>query len=179
MLCNEQGLDGIDFDWEGVDFQKNRDLLTAYVQLLVQAKKQFKKHGKIVSLAMHTGQEKYMIDQKMADAVDRFHLMAYDECASVPCQHSTLKGITGHLYSLKQMLQRYNASPQKIVMGIPAYARHETQPEQVLTYSEICQQNPELDPKLDRVAVDGGGVTGSITGKKPLGLKSASPGDKR
>jgi hypothetical protein len=38
MLCNEQGLDGIDFDWEGIDFLQNRDMLTAYTQLLIQAR---------------------------------------------------------------------------------------------------------------------------------------------
>ena len=48
MLCNEQGLDGIDFDWEGIDFLQNRDMLTAYTQLLIQAKKQFKKHHNII-----------------------------------------------------------------------------------------------------------------------------------
>ena len=86
MLCNERGLDGIDFDWEGVDFLKDRDLLTAYTQLLLQTRKQFKKHGLLVSLAMHPGQEKYMIDQKLANAVDRIHFMAYDTCRTTPCR---------------------------------------------------------------------------------------------
>jgi GH18 family chitinase len=81
MLCNEQGLDGIDFDWEGMDFLQNRDMLTAYTQLLIQAKKQLKKHQKLVTMAMHPGQEKYMIDQKLADVVDRIHFMAYDQCS--------------------------------------------------------------------------------------------------
>lgn len=48
MLCNEQGLDGIDFDWEGMNFLQNRDMLTAYTQLLIQANKQFKKHHNII-----------------------------------------------------------------------------------------------------------------------------------
>ncbi len=86
MLCNERNLDGIDFDWEGVDFLQDRSLLTAYTQLLIQARKQFKQHGLILSLAMHPGQEKYMIDQKLANAVDRINFMAYDNCRRIPCQ---------------------------------------------------------------------------------------------
>ena len=120
MLCNEQGLDGIDFDWEGVDFSFDHKLLLAYQQLLIQAKKQFKKYGKIVSVALHPGQEKYMIDNKVADAVDRFHFMTYDQCAYTPCQHSTLDGSMAQVQSLMQVLMRNSVSPSKIVLGIPA-----------------------------------------------------------
>ena len=111
-LCEEEGLEGIEFDWEGGEeelqtsegcmrtpsdvflcssgFQKyDSQKLTAYVQvsalskclvnlsevgshvyhpiflfsvafsqLLVQAKKQMKKRNKLVTLALHPGQEK-------------------------------------------------------------------------------------------------------------------------
>jgi len=57
-LCEEEGLDGIEFDWEGVDFRNDSQKLRAYVQLLVQAKKQMKKRNKLVTLALHPGQEK-------------------------------------------------------------------------------------------------------------------------
>eukprot|EP00802_Teleaulax_amphioxeia_P015782 Tamp_15881.p1 GENE.Tamp_15881~~Tamp_15881.p1 ORF type:complete len:329 (-),score=46.50 Tamp_15881:198-1184(-) len=119
MLCNERGLDGIDFDWEGVNFLQDRALLTAYTQLLIQTRKQFKKHGLIVSLAMHPGQEKYMIDQKLANAVDRIHFMAYDNCHRTPCQHSTLDESMGHVVSIKQAMLRYKSSPTKIVRRLP------------------------------------------------------------
>ena len=99
MLCNERGLDGIDFDWEGVNFLQDRALLTAYTQLLIQTRKQFKKHGLIVSLAMHPGQEKYMIDQKLANAVDRIHFMAYDNCHRTPCQVGVCTCIRNHAHT--------------------------------------------------------------------------------
>jgi GH18 family chitinase len=68
--------------------------------------------------------------------LDRVHLMAYDMLSSSQTNgqhHATLENVEKAVTAVLQS----GCPPHKLIVGIPAYARHETAPERVLTFAEV------------------------------------------
>ena len=129
QLCQTESLDGVDFDWEQ---PQNQEEFVSYLHLLVEAGQALHRAQLLLSVALHPNQR--LIPQ-LYDIVDRINLMTYDMITETGpgSHHATLD-------NAKQAVDALVASgcPQsKIVLGIPAYARHEDNPGLVKTYSEI------------------------------------------
>lgn len=130
-ICVDQGLDGIDLDWE-----HPRDAAEAenYGLLLSALSSQLRPMGLVISLTMAGWQT---LPKQASDSVDWIQVMAYDQ----PGKHSTFDGAVADM----KRLETAGASKSKLVLGIPFYARHTSRPEDVLTYSEIVSKHgPQL-----------------------------------
>jgi len=68
----------------------------------------------------------------------------YRNASENPCGYTHAFAPYSRLHMYIQVLQRYSATPQKIILGMPAYARLEMQPSEVLTYAELVAQNPQV-----------------------------------
>lgn len=95
---------------------------------------------------MHPGQT---VPANVCQSLDRLHVMTYDMIGSSspgagngsdeerrPKHHASL-------YSVHDAIAKFiqgGCEPSKIIMGIPAYGRHEHHPGQVKTYSEIYDE---------------------------------------
>ena len=90
-LVVEEDLDGIDFAWD--EGPVNGDLDSGYGQLVSELKaaavkdKEFTKPKLFVTLMVKPGAS----HPKAFAAADYIHLMSYDNCTAVPCQHSTFE----------------------------------------------------------------------------------------
>ena len=128
-LCQKESLDGIDFDWEQPQSQEE---FVSYLHLLVEVGQALHRAQLLLSVALHPNQR---LTPQLYDIVDRIHLMAYDMI--------TATGPGSHHATMDNAKQAVNAlvasgcSNKTIVLGIPAYARHEDNPGLVKTYSEI------------------------------------------
>ncbi|CAB9514369.1 Endochitinase B [Seminavis robusta] len=141
-LLKEQ-FDGVDIDWEtplGSDDDQNfvhlaRDLYKEIIH----------KSGLQVSVALHP----YHVfeNHNFYSHITRINLMTYDMVDGRGGHHAEMKGITASVMHLL----KYKCPADKIVLGIPAYARHGRNPGQVKTYSEIVdailKTNPDADLK--------------------------------
>jgi len=131
-VVKQHNLDGVDFDWE----VPGPGDLVAYAQLLTDCKKKLKK--KQVTVTVHPGQEMgppqgTTGEPALSLAADRVHLMAYDMITKQERRHSTYEMSALAVDSLS----RSRVPANKIVLGLPAYGRHTTNPGEVKTYSEI------------------------------------------
>ena len=128
-LCQTESLDGVDFDWEQPQSQEE---FVSYLHLLVEAGQALHREQLLLSVALHPNQR---LTPQLYDIVDKIHLMTYDMIiATGPGSHHAT------LDNAKQAVDALVASgcqQSKIVLGIPAYARHEDNPGLVKTYSEI------------------------------------------
>ena len=129
ILSENEQLDGIDFDHEGI---QSLDEWKAYQLFLVFAAIQFNKHKLILSVAVHPGQ---FLSPQVCQAVDRVHVMAYDMIGQdqKPGHHAEITTVKSTMQSFIDK----GCQPSKLMLGIPAYARHGQNPGLVKTYSEI------------------------------------------
>ena len=137
-LCETEGLDGIDFDWEPPPSQsqtQTREQSERYLRLLLlEAGRALRPAGKLLSVALHPGQG---LSPQLYRVVDRVHLMAYDMITSTGGRGAQHHAALGDAKRAVDALIDSGCPANKIVLGIPAYARHGDDPGLVRTYSEI------------------------------------------
>jgi len=130
--CLENGLDGVDFDWE---FPDNAAERAGYVALLGEVHQAFAPHHLRVSVALAAWQD---LGDELYAVVDRIHVMAYDHEG----RHSTLEQAAG---DIQAFLER-GAPPEKLLLGVPFYGRSLDHWDNAFTYAEIvARYHPALD----------------------------------
>ncbi|MGC9393466.1 MAG: glycosyl hydrolase family 18 protein [Anaerolineae bacterium] len=136
--CLENGLDGVDFDWE---FPENAAERAGYVALLAEVRQAVAPHHMRVSVALAAWQD---LGDDLYSAVDRIHVMAYDHEG----RHSTFEQATGDI----QAFIKRGAPPEKLLLGVPFYGRDVYDFSTALTYAEIVQRHhpaPDVDEAGD------------------------------
>lgn len=125
----KEGVQGVDFDWEQ---PRTREELISYLHLLLEASDALHKADLLISVALHPRQT---LHKQVYDVVDRINLMTYDMITSTgPGSHHA------KLSDAREAVDALVASgcpSEKILLGIPAYARHVDNAGMVKTYSEI------------------------------------------
>ena len=129
QLCKKEQLQGIDFDWEQPHTQEE---FVSYLHLLFEAGQAFHEAKLLLTVALHPKQR---LAPQIYEAADRIHLMTYEMITSTGpgSHHATLDNVKRAVGALVAS----GCPKEKIVLGIPAYARQETDPGRVKTYSEI------------------------------------------
>lgn len=128
ITSQKEEIDGVDFDWEA---PRGEEEMRGYIVLMWDAAKMLKENGNIMlSVALHPGQ--VSISDFYA-SVDRVNLMTYDMITETGMHHATIKNTKAAV----KILIDSGCPKQKIVVGIPAYARHGKNPGDVKTYSEV------------------------------------------
>ena len=125
QLVKDQELFGVDFDCE--EFSGQQDFRN-YLKLILQAADVLHQANVQVSVALHAGQ---VLPYQVYSIIDRIHLMAYDMLTGEyhASQTAVKEAVDGLLES--------GCPAHKIVLGIPAYARHYQTPTNVMTFAEI------------------------------------------
>jgi len=132
--CREQGLDGLDLDWE---HPKDTAEQSGYGALLTELRKAFRPHGLQLSVTMAAWQK---LPAAGFQAADWVQVMAYDH----PGRHSTSEAAQADVTSLTAR----GVPAEKIILGLPFYGRHTDRRAETLTYREIVtryQPRPEVD----------------------------------
>lgn len=140
FFSNDYDLDGIDFDWEG---QQTKEQRVAYYRLIRDTSLLLKHNNeqqqiqqprsRLVSLALHPNM---LVPRKLYQYLDRVHLMTYDMVRSSNQYHATVQNTRKAVSALL----RHDCPPEKLVVGIPLYARHGQNPGQVKTVAEIVDE---------------------------------------
>ena len=132
LTSRDEVLDGIDFDYEGI---QSLDEWNAYLTFLSMASTYLHRENLIATVALHPGQ---LLPIEVCQSLDRVHVMTYDMMPthqpSIPNNHHA------SLHSTKEAIGKfinYGCDPSKLVLGIPAYGRHEQNMGLVRTYSEV------------------------------------------
>jgi chitinase len=144
--CLENGLDGVDFDWE---FPDNATENAGYIALLAEVHQAFAPHHLRVSVALAAWQD---LGNGLYPVVDRIHVMAYDHEG----RHSTFEQATE---DIRAFLDR-GAPPEKLLLGVPFYGRDVRDSSVALTYAEIVSRH---HPAPDVDEVDGIYFNGTTT----------------
>lgn len=135
-LCKRELLDGIDLDWEGISDQEE---YVKYLNFVVLVAAAFHKEKLLLSVTTRSNLSPVVVEN-----IDRINFMAYDLLfQNGPKHHASYKVITN-------MLDEWLAAgypPEKIVLGIPGYGRHKSNPSLVKTYAEL------VDDGLDDTSV--------------------------
>lgn len=137
-FCESNQLTGIDYDWEHPKTAEERDSYTALINDTTAA---FHPRGWRVTAAITAWQA---IDSKIAERLDRLHLMAYDYGG----KHSTFQNATTAVDSL--IAKKIPAN--KICLGIPFYGRQIDDRTKALSYANIVKRHPPASPATDESA---------------------------
>jgi chitinase len=141
----KEELDGVDLDWEA---PQSREDYHSYMQLVQEMHNQLTATaGILISVALHPRQ---MLPKASYDNISRINLMTYDMIDGTGGHHASVELMKTAIYQLAAA----GCPKNKIVVGIPAYARHGRNPGQVKTYSEIVDALVKNDPNADFKAVE-------------------------
>lgn len=138
QLAVSKNITGIDLDCEyftsQIDYQK-------YLAWLERAIPELQQLNLKVSVALHAGM---YLTVAIYKKVDRIHLMAYDMIYDRTSSANRLKNhYHADMYQTDQAVQKLVQSGcprSKIILGIPAYARHYQNPGMVKTFAEIVDE---------------------------------------
>jgi len=133
-FCLENDLDGVDFDWE---FPENEREVQAYAALLAEVKAASLPYGLIVSVALAPSEQ---IDLRPYAAVDRIHIMSYDRGSKHATREQARQDAAAFVSA--------GVPQEKLILGMPFYGRTLTVPYKSYTYAEIVKLYHPL-PTLD------------------------------
>lgn len=132
-------IDGIDLDFFQPRTIQERD---NYLLFLTEAIPRWHQEGLKVSMTLRPHQGK-MIPASVYRMLDRIHFMTYDMIGdtthsdSSDNYHASLKKVRRAVEELLQTGGNLKNTPEKVLLGIPAYARHLRNPSEVKTFGEI------------------------------------------
>ena len=144
---------GIDLDFFQPRTIEERD---NYIAFLTEAIPQWHHQGLAVSLTLHPRQGR-MIPPSVYELLDRIHFMTYDMAHDINNRdgskyHASILKVR---HAVEELLaDAKGLKRNKVLLGIPAYARQTHNPSQVKTFSEIyddirieheSNQNPSKD----------------------------------
>lgn len=103
---------------------------------LSEAIPRWHREGLKVSLTLHPRHGR-MIPKNIYQLLDRIHFMAYDMIDASITYHANLDKTRLAIEDLLQPGGGLDTMPHKVLLGIPAYARHLRDPANVKTFGEI------------------------------------------
>lgn len=133
-IAAREKLNGIDFNCEY--FLSAQDFDRYKRWLLVDAIPALRQDGLSVSIALYPG---LFLSTEIYQAIDRIHLMTYD----IPSANGGYHADFTLVQQAVDQLINSGCKPSKIILGIPAYARHVQNPGMVKTFAEIYDQAKE------------------------------------
>ncbi|HNT73544.1 MAG TPA: glycosyl hydrolase family 18 protein [Anaerolineae bacterium] len=132
--CLENGLDGVDFDWE---FPEGAAEVAGYGTLLAEVHAAFAPHDLRVSVALASWQD---LGKELYAVVDRIHVMAYDHDGRHSMYEQAVEDV--------QTFLKRGAPPEKLLLGVPFYGRDVRNFSIEQTYAEIVNAHhpaPDVD----------------------------------
>ena len=140
LIREQYGLAGIDIDWEFPLDDEWEDFST----FLITLKDTLSRNSKPVALSLALYPEEIALSEEAIAALDRIHVMAYDQFDSEGF-HSTMQAAEDAVAYFTAL----GASPQQLVLGIPAYGRPLDGSAQWVFYKDIdpesiSGENPDL-----------------------------------
>lgn len=135
-LLERYGMDGIDYNWDGISSEED---YAGFERLLEDTKNALAPLEKAVTLAYHPGgrEEAFLRSSRASQHVDLMHAMVYD-LHSKNGQHSSIE-------DAKAALVR---ADRKVTLGLPFYGRA---PGRWTSYEDILLSNPSLRPGQDNI----------------------------
>ena len=139
-FAEQYGLAGIDIDWEFPLDDEWEDFST----FLIALKDTLSRNSEPVALSLALYPEEIALSEEAIAALDRIHMMAYDQFDSEGF-HSTMQTAEDAVAYFTAL----GASPQQLVLGIPAYGRPLDGSTQWVFYKDIdpesiSGENPDL-----------------------------------
>jgi chitinase len=126
-LCQKEYFDGIDIDWQQLPSKEDSII---FGKFLVQTAKALHQEQLLLSVTTRDKLPKPVLQE-----LDRVHFMAYDLIIpNGPSHHADYQVVT---QIVDDWLINRGYPPEKIVLGIPGYARHRDNPGQVKTFAEL------------------------------------------
>lgn len=136
-------LHGVDLDCESVTTMEQYNMYLSWIHR--HAIPTFHAAALNVSLALHPNM---MIPSIVASEIDRIHMMTYD---MVNGPYHADPTMTEHV--ITTFLQQTLVDSHKVLLGIPAYARHKDNPGAVQTFAEMVDSKLAHNPTTHRVAI--------------------------
>mmetsp|Transcript_3186 Transcript_3186/g.4836 ORF Transcript_3186/g.4836 Transcript_3186/m.4836 type:complete len:321 (+) Transcript_3186:30-992(+) len=134
QLCKKEGLNGVDIDWQDI---KDESEYENFIQLILAASKALHEEGMLLSVSTRQRLPPHVLEE-----IDRAHFMGYDLIINGgPKHHASYSIVT-------QMIDQWidwGFPEEKIVLGIPGYARHKDSPAQIKTVSELIDDGLDDD----------------------------------
>ena len=148
-FCLANDFDGIDYDWE---HPKDDAEMANYVRLLTETRAAFKEDGLLVTIALASWQD---IGPEGYAAVDRVHLMSYDQAFPQATLAQSIRDV--------ETLLANGCPPEKVLLGVPFYGRN--QDRDTRSYADLTADH-EPDPGVDEI--DGFAFNGVDTVKAKM-----------
>jgi len=135
-LVDSRGFHGVDVDYES----PSSDADWTNLRLFLKELKASFLSPKMLSLAIHPGQEESVVSHSIDALVDLVSIMAYDNLCQIPrssppCHHSTLE----FAHFVVQHALSTGLAPSKLLLGVPFYARH-THTGEARPYYEVASK---------------------------------------
>ncbi|GKY91287.1 hypothetical protein MPSEU_000101200 [Mayamaea pseudoterrestris] len=126
-VIKREELHGVSLDCESFSHE---DDYSTYQLWITRAANELKANGVSVTVTLHVGQ--YLSKDAYA-AVDQLHLMAYDMHGAY---HADIMAVSAAVDKLIES----GCAASKIIVGVPAYARHSRRPGDVKSFAEIIDE---------------------------------------